>query len=41
VTVVTDAVRGIDVEPGDSGRALKEMRRAGAAMTSSESLQSP
>jgi nicotinamidase/pyrazinamidase len=41
VTVVTDAVRGIDAEPGDSERALKEMRNAGAAMTGSESLQPP
>ena len=29
VTVVEDAIRGIDVEPGDSHRALEEMRRAG------------
>jgi nicotinamidase/pyrazinamidase len=39
VTVVEDAVRGIDVQPGDSERALEEMRRAGADMVSSESLQ--
>ncbi len=29
VTVVEDAVRGIDVEPGDTDRALEEMRVAG------------
>jgi nicotinamidase/pyrazinamidase len=38
VTVVEDAVRGIDVEPGDSDRALAEMRRAGAAFTTTEEL---
>ena len=38
VTVVEDAVRGIDVEPGDSERALEEMRRAGADFTTSEAL---
>ena len=38
VTVVTDAIRGIDVEPGDSERALEEMRRAGADFVSSEEL---
>jgi nicotinamidase/pyrazinamidase len=30
VTVDTTAVRGVDVEPGDSDRALAEMRAAGA-----------
>jgi nicotinamidase/pyrazinamidase len=38
VTVVGDAVRGIDVEPGDSERALEEMRRTGADFTTSEAL---
>jgi nicotinamidase/pyrazinamidase len=38
VTVVEDAIRGIDVEPGDSDRALDEMRRAGADFTTSEEL---
>jgi nicotinamidase/pyrazinamidase len=32
VTVDTSAVRGVDVEPGDSERALAEMRAAGASM---------
>ena len=30
VTIDRDAVRGIDVEPGDSERALEELRAAGA-----------
>ncbi|MFB3853809.1 MAG: nicotinamidase [Vicinamibacterales bacterium] len=30
VTVLTDAVRGVDVQPGDSARALAEMKTAGA-----------
>jgi nicotinamidase/pyrazinamidase len=30
VVVLLDAVRGIDVEPGDVARALDEMLRAGA-----------
>jgi nicotinamidase/pyrazinamidase len=38
VTVVEDAIRGIDVEPGDSERALDEMRRAGADFTTTEEL---
>ena len=33
VTVDRDAVRGVDVEPGDSERALEEMRAAGARVT--------
>jgi nicotinamidase/pyrazinamidase len=32
VTVVQDAIRGVEVEPGDSQRALEEMRRAGAVL---------
>jgi nicotinamidase/pyrazinamidase len=39
VTVVGDAIRGIDVKPGDSERAIEEMRAAGADfVTSSEVL---
>jgi nicotinamidase/pyrazinamidase len=30
VTVLTDAIAGVDVKPGDSDRALEEMGRAGA-----------
>src|SRR5215210_5220523 len=32
VTVDTTAVRGVDVEPGDSERAVAEMRAAGASV---------
>jgi nicotinamidase-related amidase len=32
VTVDTNAVRGVEVEPGDSERALAELRAAGAAI---------
>jgi len=33
VTVLTDAIAGVDVAPGDSARALEEMRAAGAEVT--------
>jgi nicotinamidase/pyrazinamidase len=33
VEVDSDAIRGVDVEPGDSERALAEMRAAGARVT--------
>jgi nicotinamidase/pyrazinamidase len=39
VTVVEDAVRGVDVQPGDSERALEEMERAGAHVTTSRELR--
>ena len=35
VIVLTDAIAGIDVQPGDVDRALTEMSRAGAEMASS------
>jgi nicotinamidase/pyrazinamidase len=38
VTVVADAVRGVEVEPGDSERALEDMREAGARVTGSREL---
>jgi nicotinamidase/pyrazinamidase len=38
VTVIEDAVRGIDVERGDSERALGEMRAAGADVTTAGAL---
>jgi nicotinamidase/pyrazinamidase len=38
VTVVEDAIRGIDVNPGDSERALAEMRAAGADFVTSAEL---
>lgn len=33
VTVLIDAIAGVDVAPGDSARALEEMRAAGARLT--------
>jgi nicotinamidase/pyrazinamidase len=38
VTVVDDAVRGVDVEPGDSERALDEMEAAGAERASADEV---
>jgi nicotinamidase/pyrazinamidase len=38
VTVVEDAVRPVEVEPGDGERALEEMREAGAKVAGSEEL---
>jgi nicotinamidase/pyrazinamidase len=38
VVVVTDAVRGVEVNPGDSEAALAEMKDAGAVLTDSTSL---
>ncbi len=38
VTVVEDAVRGVEVEPGDSERALEEMEQAGARLASSDEI---
>jgi nicotinamidase/pyrazinamidase len=32
VTVLGDAVAGVDVQPGDSRRAIEEMRQAGATI---------
>jgi nicotinamidase/pyrazinamidase len=39
VTVVEDAVRGVDVESGDSERALREMEGAGAHLARSEDVR--
>jgi nicotinamidase/pyrazinamidase len=39
VTVIEDAVRGVDVEPGDSDKALEAMREAGAEIASSERIK--
>ena len=33
VTVVENGVRGVDLQPGDSARAISEMREAGARFT--------
>jgi nicotinamidase/pyrazinamidase len=38
VTVVTDAVAGVDLRPGDAQRALEAMRQAGVRFTTTESL---
>ncbi len=38
VAVVADAIRGIEVQPGDSARAIEEMRRAGADVVTSDEL---
>ena len=38
VTVLSDAIAGVDVRPGDSARALERMREAGAAVAASVSL---
>jgi nicotinamidase/pyrazinamidase len=38
VTVIEDAIRPVEVEPGDGERALAEMRRAGAKVARSEQL---
>jgi nicotinamidase/pyrazinamidase len=39
VTVVEDAVRGVDLTPGDSERALEAMEGAGAKVASSEEVR--
>ena len=41
VVVLSDGVRGIDVEPGDSDRALEAMQEAGAIVASSADLDGP
>ena len=37
-TVVTDAIRAVDVEPGDGERALEDMKEAGAKLATSREL---
>lgn len=37
-TVVTDAIRAVEVEPGDGERALEDMERAGAKLATSREL---
>jgi nicotinamidase/pyrazinamidase len=39
-TVVTDAIRPVEVEPGDGERALEEMQAAGAKLSTSDQLLS-
>jgi nicotinamidase/pyrazinamidase len=36
--VVTDAIRAVEVEQGDGERALEDMRRAGATLTTSAEI---
>ena len=38
VTVLTDAIRAVDVTPGDGARSLDEMTAAGAELATSDSL---
>lgn len=38
VTVLADAVRGVDVQPGDSARAMAEMAAAGAVVDTTERI---
>jgi nicotinamidase/pyrazinamidase len=38
VTVVEDAVRGVEVNEGDSEQAFRDMRKAGATLASSEDV---
>ena len=38
VTVVEDAVRPVEVEPGDGERAIEQMKKAGAKVATSEQL---
>jgi nicotinamidase/pyrazinamidase len=38
VVVVEDAIRGVDLEPGDSARALDEMRRTGAQISTARAI---
>jgi nicotinamidase/pyrazinamidase len=38
VTVVSDAIRGVEVEAGDSQRAIGDMRAAGAKVATSQEL---
>jgi nicotinamidase/pyrazinamidase len=38
VTVLTEAVRGVDLKPGDSEKALAEIKAAGAETTTFETL---
>ncbi|MCI0371362.1 MAG: nicotinamidase [candidate division NC10 bacterium] len=37
-TVLEDAIRGVEVQPGDSARALEEMKRAGIRVLRTEDL---
>jgi len=38
--VVTDAIAGVNVQPGDDQKALEEMRQAGARLVESKDIAS-
>jgi nicotinamidase/pyrazinamidase len=38
VTILEDAIRGVEVQPGDCARALEEMKRAGIRLMRTEDL---
>jgi nicotinamidase/pyrazinamidase len=38
VTVLTDAIRAVDLKPGDAERALEEMRQSGAEFATSKDI---
>lgn len=38
VTLLADAVRAVDLKPGDAGRAVRQMREAGATMATLETI---
>jgi nicotinamidase/pyrazinamidase len=40
VAVLEDAVRAVDVQPGDGARALDELQQAGCQITESKNLRS-
>ncbi len=40
VTVLTDAIAGVDLNPGDAARALEEMRLAGAVLSTTDEVVS-
>ena len=39
VIVIEDAIRGVEVEPGDSARAVEQMRDAGVALATSDEIE--
>jgi nicotinamidase/pyrazinamidase len=40
VAVVTDAIRAVDVQPGDGAKAVEEMRKSGATLVTAEQIHS-
>jgi nicotinamidase/pyrazinamidase len=39
VRVIEDAIRGVDLDPDDSARAIEEMKRAGAAFVRADDVE--